>query len=125
MGNIKKITSVMSKSTFEFRVANKMFGSNSGTLKGCLDRVAQKFGTHVKSYDDSIGDVFGFGAKATLGKSVDVHKFTELIKNERNNASLLWGRGNDCSICYRDEFTKTICHELGDIGANKLMAYLK
>lgn len=104
------------KDFFQFRVANKLFGSNSDKTKTCALNTCKKMDVNLVKYDDSdisCHGYAGFFAKIDLDKKVDVEEFLKIFKEECSNNGLVWSKNGD--ICLHSDAWISQFHTAADL----------
>jgi len=101
---------------FQFRVANKMFGSNSERTNRTAKDTCDRMGVNVIKYDDSDTSCHGYSgfyAKIELNNKVNVEEFLRIFREQCGNNGLSWGEHGD--ICSASDIWLSTGHNAVDV----------
>ena len=101
---------------FQFRVANKMFGSNSKTTHSVAEVTCNRMGVNLVKYDDSDTSCHGYAGffvKIELDNKVNAEEFLNIFKELCGNNELKWGENGD--ICLASDMWLSVGHNTVDI----------
>jgi len=112
-------------SFFQFRVANKLFGNNSGKTHSIAKEVCNGMNIKIDKFDDtdtSVCGYAGFFVKLNLDTKVDADEFIGAFQKECVKQDLAWGTHGE--ICLASEQWKDSGHIGADIAIKITEKYL-
>ena len=101
---------------FIFRVANKMFGSNSKITHNVAEDTCNRMGVNLIKYDDSDTSCHGYAGffvKIELDNKVNAEDFLKMFIEQCGNNELKWGEHED--ICLASDMWLSVGHNAVDI----------
>lgn len=99
---------------FIFRVANKMFGSNSDKTHSIAKDTCSMVGANLLKFDDSDTSCHGYAGfyvEIELDREVNSENFLNIFRDKCNSCGLEWGQEKDKSICLASDKWLSMNHK--------------